>query len=650
MENADCLNGAKKKKPVFGFVNRYSYITALILCAVFFAFYFCVNGFRVMTAGDDLVIAGLVESKDVAVNFVGYFFMVFTSFMQPLFAHISFYFIFQELICFLSLSVINYLFIRKFGRLKGIGFSVFFDAAYFSFYMILIQFTHTAAIGSLAGMLCIINSLLFEKRKPFRFIQLIGGIVLVVISSQIRFEPFYALFAILFSAGAAAAFASFIKLKKNHSFKESVKLLSKKYLKTALVVLIVSVSVFGINKVSDALKYTVDGFEEFSEYNEALSSVNDYFIAFYPQNQEFYNSLDMNSDADLEVLRNWLVDDDFFTLEKVKAIGEYSKIHGNYDSGNRITFKKVFDTYYSKIEPHIKNGFIIIDAMIVLVVITAFFVLRVASKKVFNRLFPISVLALLWLFFFYSLDWSKDSHFLVFPIIALLVYICIFFNSRQCLISIIISVVFIAVYLYLQFEHIHFRATMCIMLPTLVLLVLTLSESNLNKPNLKKSIMILKPIVFAIMIAVSALTGYTVYNNIVYLEYPGDYDQVEEYIDSHPDTLFLKEGIFRSTLNFKPLLRTEPQSNLISAGGWDKKSPSYKNKLESLGIEHLFKDAIDSDCEIIFYNYNGMDSLSDAKTAYLAEYYNNHYSNGKTIYLEKTEAFEHYCLYKVISK
>ncbi|MDO4882982.1 MAG: hypothetical protein Q3975_06505, partial [Oscillospiraceae bacterium] len=429
-----------------------------------------------------------------------------------------------------------------------------------------------------------------------------------------------------------------------------VKLILKKYLKTALVILIVSVSVFGLNKVSDALKYTVEGFEEFSEYNEALSSVNDYFIAFYPQNQEFYNSLNMKSAADLEVLRNWLVDDDFFTLEKVKAIGEYSIVHGNYDSGNRITLKKVFDTYYAKIAPHIKSGFIIIDALIVLVILTAFFVLRVFSKKIFNRVLPVFILALLWLFFFTSLDWSVNSHYLVFPIIALLVYISAFYNSRQCLISIIISAVFIVIYLYLQFEHIHFRATLCIMLPTFVLLILSLSDSNLNKPKFKSFITVLKPIAFVVMFGVSVLTGYSIYNEVVYLEYPGDYDQVEEYIENHPDTLFIKEGIFRSTLNFKPLLRTEPKSNLISAGGWDKKSPSYKKKLESLGINHLFKEAIDSDRELVFYNFNGADALSDSKITYLAEYYNNHYSNGKTIYIEKVKSFEHYCLYKVVSR
>lgn len=134
------------------------------------------------------------------------------------------------------------------------------------------------------------------------------------------------------------------------------------------------------------------------------------------------------------------------------------------------------------------------------------------------------------------------------------------------------------------------------------------------------------------------------------MEYPGDYDQVEEYIENYPDTLFIKEGIFRSTLNFKPLLRTEPKSNLISIGGWDKKSPTYKKKLKSLGINHLFKDAIDADCELVFYNYNGADALSDFKIASLAEYYNNHYSKGKTIYIEKVKSFEHYCLYKIFSR
>ncbi len=641
----------KAENRISKWIDSHSLVSSAILCAVFFLIWFAINSFRIHTAGDDFSINSLIENRELGVRFVEYFYMLFASAMQSLFSFINFHFVFQQIIAVTSVIIINWLFIKRCRGIRGVFFSAFFDLAFFSSYLIFIQFTHTSAVGCLAGMLLVVYSTLYEERKKIRILQIICGSVLVLFSSQMRFDPFAAMFALFCTAACASLLVVFLNLRQNNNAKEALRLMLKRFGKTAVSVILISACVFGLYKASGALKYTVDGYEEFVEYGSALSDVNDYKAAFYYQNQEFYNSIGINSANDIDMIHNWMVDVDFFTVDKLKAIDDNAKIHGDYDRGNRFSFDKVLNWYGDRFSWHFESGFIMIDGLILLVLVSGLVVLRIASKKVFNKLFPLFVLSAMWLFFFVSLDYRDECWLFVFPLLALVLYIGIFYSGRQSLVSIFVSAVFIVLYLYLQFERIHFRATLCIFLPAIVLLIFMLSNGNLQKTKLNTLLRVLSPILVTVVLITSVLTGMRVYQKYIYLEYPADWDETVSYIKEHPENEFIGEERFRSGNTFNPFIKNDAPENRASFGGWDIKSQTHQNKFKKLGINHLFKDAIDGNIVFVFYTYDGDYGLPEVKANAFAEYYNEHYAApGETIELEKVKDYTHYYLYRVVSE
>ena len=164
-----------KENALFKFIGKHRFLSSLILCLLFFLVYLPLNRFHIYTGGDDPVICRLISNGEVSIGFMGYFFAWFVSIIQPLFSHLNFYYIFQDIICFVSLGLINYVFLCKLTAKKGLFYSVLFNIVFFSFHIIVIQFTNTSVIACTAGLVCIIYGCMYEKRKRFRLTQIIGG-------------------------------------------------------------------------------------------------------------------------------------------------------------------------------------------------------------------------------------------------------------------------------------------------------------------------------------------------------------------------------------------------------------------------------------------------------------------------------------------
>ncbi len=645
-----------KENVLLKFIATHKFLSSLILCLIFSLIYLPLNGFHIYTGGDDPGIVRLISNGEIGIGFVGYFFAWFVSIMQPVFYRINlnFYYILHEIICFISLGLINYFILCRLPVKKGLFLSIVFDIVFFSFFIITIQFTMTAAVCATAGILSMIYGCIYEERKRYKRLQFFGGAFLALLGSQVRFNPFVSLCAVTAAFAFGAFLSDFIKNKKL-GFKNSLIETFKSFIKPAVAIILTAVIIFGANMLSESMKYTDPNYEDFLGYNESLSKVNDYRSANFFANKDFYRSIDIKSFAEINILKRWCVDDDFFTKEKLDAISSYSAEHAYDGAGSKSSLKVLMTRIGEGLSDHVKSGLIILDVFIAIAVLFTLWILFFVSRKKFYIVFPIVLFASMWgilLLTTGGLTASADNcNLLILPISIFTIYVAIFYNKHQQIITFFLSLAVIALYIYLYLSRIHFTASLCFYLPAYAFMLFSLNEENRKEINFKKHPMLLKRIAAAALVITAISSGALLFMKVTYVEYPEEYEKVQKYIKSHKDNTFLKDGIYRDKSNFNALVESDEPKNIISFGGWDKHSKTYKNSLKSRGINHLFKDTVDSDIIVVLFNYSGNPDVLNGKVGDFQIYYNDHYApKGKVISLKKIKDFNRYTMYKIVSE
>lgn len=650
------VKNESKENLIFKFILQHRFLSAIIICLLFFLIYLPINGFHIYTGGDDPGICNLISNGEIGIGFVGYFFTWFVSVFQPMFyvINLNFYYIVHEIICFISLSIFNYVLLSRLPVKKGLFLSAVIDIVFFSFYIIVIQFTMTSAAAVTAGVVCIIYGFMFENRKRIKMLQIFGGAFLALVGSQVRFSPFVSLCAVLAAFGFGAFLSDFLKNKKDLKFKEAFLKTLKKYIKSAAAIAVTAVIIFGINALSDTMKYTDSNYKDFYEYNSSLAKVNDYRIANFFANKDFYRSIDIVSFAETNVLKRWCVDDDFFTKEKLDKISNYSLERAYDGAGSKSTLKVLTRLLSESLSDHIKSGLIILDVFIAIVVLFTLWTLFVVTRKTFYTVFPIVLFASMWGLLLLStggLTESTDNcNLMILPISIFTIYVAVFYNKYQQIITFFLSLAVIGLYIYLYLSRIHFAASLCFYLPAYVFMIFSLNEDNLKKFNFKKHPGILKRVTAVVLAVTSIASGVLLFARYSYVEYIPEYEQVENYIKTHKENVFLQDGIYRTNDNFNALVKTNKLENVISFGGWNKHSRTYKESLKAHGIKHLFKDAVDSNIIVVFFNYSKEEEILAQKVGDFQIYYNDHYApKGKVIEFKKIKNFDRYTMYKIVS-
>lgn len=646
-----------KENGLFKFVTQRKFISSMILCLIFFLIYFIINSFHIYTGGDDPGIYRLISNGEIGISFVGYFFAGLIYLLNPIFSaiNLNIYYIIHDIICFFSLSIINYLFLYKLGAKKGLFLSAVFNTVFFSFFLITIQFTATSIVAGTAGILCIINGCVFEKRGRIKWLQIAGGGCLALLASQVRFSPVISLAAVTAAFSFSVFLTDFIKNKKEEGLKDAFFKSLKRYFKAALALIVTAVIIFGVNTISDKMKYNDSNYKEFMEYNAALSEVNDYRIANFFANKDFYYGIGINTFTETNILKRWCVDDDFFTIDKLKTIADYSKEHAYDGAGSKSSFKVLFRLISDGVMEHTKSGLIILDVFLIIVVVFGLWILWMLKRKKFYTVFPIVLFTAMWGILLATtggITASRDNcNLLILPIAIFTLYVSVFYNKNQQIITLFLSIAVIILYIYLYLSRIHFNAALCFYLPAYVMMIYSLNSDNLKQLEFKKHPKFLIRLCSIILAVTSLCTGALIFTNNSYVEYPSDYDKVEEYINSHKDNIFLEDGIYRTRNNFNAFVKPIYQKNVVSFGGWDKKSRTYKESLKSHGIKHLFRDAVDSNIIVIFFNYFQDKKMLNSKIGDFQIYYNEHYApKGKVISFKKVKSFDRYFMYKIVSE
>ncbi|MBQ3284383.1 MAG: hypothetical protein IJH40_01965 [Ruminococcus sp.] len=647
-------NGSEKLKGLFDFVTRHKFLTALILCALFSFVYIAANGFMITSANDDFCVFMAVYGGDTAVPCLGYFYTAFCALIQPLFGVINVYMTLQEIICFFSLTAINYFFLSKLGAKRGLFYTAVFDVLFLSFLIVEIMYTYSAVLASTAGLLCLFYGALYEKRKKVRIFQIICGFFLLFIGSQFRFSPFLACIGIGAVFAVGVLFSRIAKRRKSDGIKRSVASVLKQYVVTGILLIAAVVSAAGLNAVSDAIKNSSDDYRELSTYYEALSAVNDAKAYPYYKNPEKYGEIGLKSAEDISTLRKWFVDDDFYTVERLDEMSELIRDENDDGLLNKSIPEQILYPFKDSFSQMINNKSIVFYLFALVIALFGVIILSILFPKIKWLLIRLFILAFLWSLYFIVGNLFNIHSILLTPLAVLSLLLILRYDRFQAIITLLIVAGLLIPYAYLVSIRLYLYVLLAPVFPAYVMMIFGLDSDN--RIELKRDVKFSKIALSVLAVAVAFVSVFIGVR--INKEYVRTYDRecnppMAEYITTHPDTVFLVNQAMLMKGYYNPFILPGENSNVVNYGLWLTKAKCFKDAQKNNGIEHLFKDAIDSNMRIIVWEENVPDGEETYEVSIrnLAGYYNNHYAeDAEVINIKRTDRVGHYSLYAVVSE
>jgi hypothetical protein len=238
-------------------------------------------------------------------------------------SQISWFFILHYFVNFLSFTIVTYILEKKLNRFLGVIISIIFISIYSNDVYLLMQFTKTATLAIMTGIVLCFHCL-FSSEEKIRYIFL--GLIMVILGTLIRFSCIF----------LVAPFLFFIFIKEfmfeKHQFKKKITMV---YLLISILLvslLLNSYDKYEYNKKEDYLYYR--------EYSAVRSQIVDYTTYPYEEIKSQLNDLEF-SENDYDMILQWnFVDDNYFTLTKLQQISQVLNQKRKADS---LTFHQIMN-------------------------------------------------------------------------------------------------------------------------------------------------------------------------------------------------------------------------------------------------------------------------------------------------------------------
>lgn len=292
---------------------------------------------------DDFVMASIMSGafgdtpnpQMIFVNvIIGYLLLPF----YKLLPQISWYFIAQLLLVFISSISVTWVLLKKMERIKAVMLSVILILFFTNDAYILMQFTKTSMFAVIAGSMIFIWEIFREHRK----IPLLFGSGLCLIGTMVRFQTIYLAGAFLVLMIGYESVNLFYKLK---ALNVGIKQIMCRFIFIGLAGLLLIVSAYGLERIN---WYTYNNDEEygnFSAYNEARSGIVDFEDPGYQIYESELQKVGI-SENDYNLLKKWgFADNDFFTIERMQQTAEVIK---RYYKSQSITFRTLLERFQSR--------------------------------------------------------------------------------------------------------------------------------------------------------------------------------------------------------------------------------------------------------------------------------------------------------------
>lgn len=329
MGDSEIHVGYKMKGKIMGFPGRMiqkfktvisnSKFLLAVMINVFFlllALLFCDMKYEV---SDDFIMSTIMSGvygecpnpHMIFVNIVlGYFLMP----IYKVFPGISWYFVLQIIIIFLSSIVVSFILLEKVEKVKAALLSIMLILFFVNDMYILMQFTKTAMFAIMSGSWLFLDTLFYGKN---RWRILIGG-SLCIVGTMIRFY-------VIYLAGVFLIFIigyEVIRMIRTHSDR---RILKKKLEKVVIGgCILVGVS-FGLNELDQYLYEQEESYAFFRQYGKARGEIVDHTDHGYEAYAEELGKIGI-SENDYYMMKKWgFADNDFFTLERMQQTADIIK-------------------------------------------------------------------------------------------------------------------------------------------------------------------------------------------------------------------------------------------------------------------------------------------------------------------------------------
>lgn len=294
--------------------------------------------------------------------------------LYHLFPQVSWYLIFQLLLCFFAFVLVTYMLLERNGKPVGVLLSIFLITFFSDDVYVLPQFTKAAALVFMAGAVTFLWGTFVEKSLV---IQIISAI-LCVLGSMVRFSGIFLM-------------GSFILLIIFYEFVNfwHRKVGWKNYVYVFISGIVLITGIFGMRMLDSYTYHNDEQSEYFLKYNAIRSLIVDQKDYGYVAYEKELKKIDV-SEVDYTMLKTWNFDDEnYFTLEKM---GQVASIIMQYNSKNKVSIEDAFQ----EIQNRKVMGYPVFLACLILLIVSV-----CINKKI------------LWCFGMFGLGLALEMYFIL---------------------------------------------------------------------------------------------------------------------------------------------------------------------------------------------------------------------------------------------
>lgn len=488
--------------------------------------------------------------------------IVYSRFLQVLYSvipSIKWYTIVQIGAMFLASLSITYIFYKKFKFYLGtlINLILLFFIGYDFYYSF--QFTKTAAICAVAGILVVFDSF-HSETKINKWLKITFGSLLILLASWIRFNSL-GMTAIVMSSIGVCIIIDILKQKTD----------AKEKIKAIINYVLVFALAFGISVPTYIINNNFYKDNEYYQYNGYRAELQDFGFPEYDENVELYESLGI-SKTDYCYFYNWNMDLDVLTFENIKTLAE-SKGKHTLSYFFSYEFVKNFTDYIL-----LNETFIILFALMII-----FILLNRKRWYYYASAFAFMTAVQVYLGFIGRVGWRRISTSLFLAVICAFIYSIDGLNTQKIKTKLKLSKDFP-------------KRLVCIMGATLCVVYALIFTCFPPKVDSKQ---------------VDRLTQF-------YDLVSEDKDNVYLYL---LDMYYHDEGKLTSvieTVDFYKPMKPNQTDNIYQMGCWDCNSETNLSVLERYNIKNPYRDCVDNDNAVFLSQaaFNNKMLITYVKTNY----------------------------------
>ncbi len=621
-------------------IAKSDFCISAILTAVTFFICLLVSNFNVIYATTDDLGTELMAVKGYLTPFISYFLSVAIIKLQTVFTKVNVFILLQIILNVVSVFAISFCFLKRFNKKAISIFCIFIINLLFAYTsFVLLQFTQTATIVCTAGYLIIFTVFKIETVKGKKIAGYIIGTLFILMSALIRTSCFYSV-TLIFIIYTLCDLYMYIGNKRIK--KDLLAEVFNKYIKVAVVCAFACILALGATRLSNYFLDLPQNIQGLRQYNTIRSQVEDYDIVPYENNEEFYNSIDIYSQNDLDILQGWVLDQDFFNSDRLSAIADYSSDYRSGKMGVLRAVNLVYDMVCQYTSVFSLEGFLITLILCAIIGLAVLFIFRNKLKMLFPFMFLISFLAYIVL--------RRSAPVLLIPLVAIAFITGLFFNRRHFVCITAIYGVVLSLTFYMSLTRISFRTVHSVCLPAIICMFLLIDKANLqkryqniSKNNVKK---ILSSASVVVLTLICMLTAYMI-PKTAYVKTPSPNAALNKTIENDAEHLFVTDvdsGVSIIMGNSDSPLRVPYRCDNVLIYGSMVGSPYFEDVKDSFGVSHLLPDMIDNDNVYYLISVDKTEKMEK-----MEQYFNDHYAeNNEQVTFDIVDEVNGAYIFKVI--